>query len=285
MQEDQVRSVNRATRILQALGEGANSIKDISNAVDLSNSTVHRLLRALEASNFVIYDPNRRRYYLGPLLLKLADNPMISHNHLINCALDEMYRLRDISGETVALQIFAGVKRIFLEVVPSLQQIKHTEEKGNSVPLYAGSAGKVMLAELSQPDLGKIVRLMKAVDPVPEILKNEEEPYSTMRLDDDDGLHKDFLKTLNKYSEKKNAIISFPIGRRVKLDKQGEVKLGKRTNIKNIALGLTAIGFNILKCRCSHTQVHKHFKVYYEYLTDSYLLCCSKHCDSKRSFH
>jgi DNA-binding IclR family transcriptional regulator len=100
---------------------------------------------------------------------------MIAHSHLITCALDEMHRLRDISGETVALQIFAGIKRIFLEVVPSLQQIKHTEEKGSTVPIYAGSAGRVMLAELSQKDLSKIIRLVKVVDPIPDILKNEGE--------------------------------------------------------------------------------------------------------------
>ncbi len=166
MKEDHVRSVIRAVKILQTLSDGVSTIKDISRTLNFSNSTVHRLLKTLEASNFVTYDPLGRRYYLGPLIIKLASNPMIAHSGLIISAFEEMQRLRDFSGETVALQIRAGIKRLFLEVVPSLQQIKHTEEKGNTAPLYTGSAGKVLLAELPQQDLEKILLQMRIVYPI-----------------------------------------------------------------------------------------------------------------------
>lgn len=148
-----VNSISRCVDILKTLSNGIDRIKDISCELQLSKPTVHRILRTLEMSELVKQDPFTRRYYLGPLILGLASNPMIGHKHLTLRALDEMLHLKDFSMETVALHIRVGLERICLEEVQSPQLIKYSSGKGSLAPIYAGSAGKVLLAELEDKEI------------------------------------------------------------------------------------------------------------------------------------
>lgn len=153
-----VNSIVRAIDILKCLSEGTDTIRDICNETHLSKSTVHRLLKTLEATQLIARDPIRRRYYLGPLILKLASNPLIVHQNLIMHAFAGMKQLRDISGETALLHIRVGLERICLEELESLQDIKFTAGKGVTAPIYLGSAGKILLSEMKDDELGILLR-------------------------------------------------------------------------------------------------------------------------------
>lgn len=106
--------------------------------------------------------------------------------------------------------------------------------------------------------------------------------YCTVRLDDDDGLDKNFVKTLQKYKDKTKEIISFPLGKKCTIS-NNKIIYGKNVNIKNTALGLCAIDMNIYDCG-NHTKVHNKFKVTYDMTPDMYLLNCSEFCDTQRRF-
>jgi DNA-binding IclR family transcriptional regulator len=67
-----VNSITKGADILRNLSEGIDRISDLSKNLQLSKSTAHRLLKTLEISELVMQDPITRRYYLGPLILKLA---------------------------------------------------------------------------------------------------------------------------------------------------------------------------------------------------------------------
>ena len=95
-----VNSIHRAASILDCLINNKNTVTDIANYCKLSKSTVHRLLKALEESDFVLQDPVKRRYYLGYLFTRLASNLQITHDRLITCAIEEMKYLSDIAEET-----------------------------------------------------------------------------------------------------------------------------------------------------------------------------------------
>jgi DNA-binding IclR family transcriptional regulator len=148
-----INSIARGADVLKSLSGGLDRVSDISERIQLSKSTVHRLLKSLEKSEFVIQDPVTRRYYLGPLILNLSSKPIIAHQNLIVCAFEEMRSLRDLSRETVVLHIRAGLERICLEELQSFESIKYTAGKGVTAPIYIGSAGKVLLAELEDAEL------------------------------------------------------------------------------------------------------------------------------------
>jgi len=108
--------------------------------------------------------------------------------------------------------------------------------------------------------------------------------YTTMRLDDDDALSRTFLEEINKYENEKGKIISFPNGINYTFTKNKFI-LGSRISHKHIALGLTAIGFNIFRAGDHSKLDQKNIQVIEIPTKDSYFLCCSDYCDTKRKFN
>ena len=106
--------------------------------------------------------------------------------------------------------------------------------------------------------------------------------YCTVRLDDDDGLNKNFVEMLQKYKDITREIISFPKGKKCTI-LNDKIIYGENVEKRNIALGLCAIDMDIYKCG-SHATVNHRFKVTYDMTPDMYLLNCSEFCDTKRKF-
>lgn len=152
-----VNSILRASHILQALGDGMENLTDISKALSLNKTTTYRLLKTLETSGFVVQDPLTKRYYLGHLIVRLASSPTISHQRLIVYAFDDMKYLRELSGESVSLQVKVGAQRMVLEELPSNHNIRFTLGRGFVAPLHIGAAGKVLLSELPERELQMIL--------------------------------------------------------------------------------------------------------------------------------
>lgn len=153
-----VLSILKAVRILKSLSNGVDRISDLSEALDLSKSTTHRLLRSLEQCSMVKQDPISRRYYLGPLMIDIASKPIITHRNLTTCAFEDMNYLRDLSRETVVLYIRMGDEKICIEEFQSLEDIRYTIGKGFVAPIYTGSSGKILLSELRKNELQLLLR-------------------------------------------------------------------------------------------------------------------------------
>lgn len=158
-----VNSVAKSTDILRSLYSGLERVSDLSDKLHLSKSTIHRFLKTLEASELVTQDPITRRYYLGPLILKLASKPFIAHQNLIVCSFEEMKYLTDLSRETVVLHVRIGLERICLEELQSPENIKYTSGKGFIAPIYTGSAGKVLLSGLEDNELQILLQNIRLI--------------------------------------------------------------------------------------------------------------------------
>jgi IclR family KDG regulon transcriptional repressor len=158
-----VNSVLRAGQILHCLSSGINRISRISENLQLSFSTIHRLLKTLESIGFAIQDPSNNSYYLGPSIFRLSKNLTESHQFLISIALKHMEYLRDLSGETVSLTIQHGLQRIQLKELSSKEKLKVAVGDNFAVPIYAGSAGKVLLSEQEELELKTILDRIELV--------------------------------------------------------------------------------------------------------------------------
>lgn len=152
-----VRSIDRAVGILKSLHDGGESLTDISHTLNLYKPTVHRLLKALEASKLVVQDPVTRQYYLGPLVFNLISNNISAHQVLIVYAYEDMKCLADISRETVGLEIQLGTQAMCLEEIVCNEELRFTLGRGAVLPLYAGAGGKVILSQLPENTLQMIL--------------------------------------------------------------------------------------------------------------------------------
>ncbi len=156
-----VNSISRAARILQCISKGTSRITKIAFETELSNSTVHRLLKTLQEEGFVVQDPLTRRYTLGHLLITLTVNPIVTHSILVSCSIEEMERLREVSGETIGLVIRTGLQRLHLEEVPSQKALKYSIGKGAVAPIHVAASSKILLAEISFEDCERILSLIE----------------------------------------------------------------------------------------------------------------------------
>jgi hypothetical protein len=113
-----------------------------------------------------------------------------------------------------------------------------------------------------------------------------EKDFSTVRLDDDDGLNPNFIEKLNDiYNQSdKNEVVSFIKGRKI-TSKNEKFYIEKEIiSAKNIALGLTKFNGNIYSLG-NHNKIHIQNKVIYDETPNMYLLYASENCDTKRKFN
>jgi DNA-binding IclR family transcriptional regulator len=152
-------SVHRAIDILEAfLGEAPSlSLAEISEAVHLKVPTTHRLLKALQAKDLIVVDPNSRKYSLGGGVMRLA-NVIISRDDIAAICQPGLVKLRNETGETAALHCLVGDERVCLVELSSPQPIRMASGVGRAYPLFAGAAGKAILAFLPPDRVDRIVK-------------------------------------------------------------------------------------------------------------------------------
>lgn len=149
-----IASVERACDVLAVVCEDACraiGVKELSQALGLSMSTVHRLLAALVNKGFVQQEGATRRYRIGPRVLEFTLN-YLRRLDVREIALPLMQRLRDRTAETVSLSLRDGKSRIYIAQIESPQEIRQTVEIGKRVPLHLGGSGKAILAFLDESE-------------------------------------------------------------------------------------------------------------------------------------
>ena len=68
-----IQSIDRAAKILALLqGSRRMGISELAAALELPPSTVHGIVKSLQAHGLVAQQPSGNRYVLGPALLKLS---------------------------------------------------------------------------------------------------------------------------------------------------------------------------------------------------------------------
>jgi len=176
-----VNSIVRAALILQTLSNGNSRIGKISESVNLSKGTTHRLLLTLAKVGFVYQDPLTQGYHLGPGLQQLLADPILSHTSLISCAFAEMGHLNDLTRETVLLDLRAGLQKVCIEKIDSPENLKYTNERGFAAPLYVGGGGKVLLSELKDDEIHMILNQISFVPITPNTIIDPEHLWAEIK--------------------------------------------------------------------------------------------------------
>jgi IclR family transcriptional regulator, acetate operon repressor len=164
-------SIAHATEILICLRDDIHKVSDIARRTGFSKSTVHRVLKLMEQSQLVTQDTINHRYYLGPLVFRLASNALTTHKRLITCADAEMKRLVDVTEETVVLDTMMGLKFQTLHEIASRHNLKVSQEIKMAGPrytsLYAGASAKVLMTQLDDKRLRMLISAISII-PVTE---------------------------------------------------------------------------------------------------------------------
>lgn len=146
-----VRAVERALDIMLCFSreEPTRSLTQIAEAVQLSKTTVHRLLTTLESKRFITRDKATGLYRLGFRLIEMA-SLVLQDIELQRWAVPYLQRLSSQYDETVDMSILEGSHVMYLEVIESSQRVKIAAAVGQRLPAYFTASGKAILAFLPQ---------------------------------------------------------------------------------------------------------------------------------------
>jgi IclR family acetate operon transcriptional repressor len=152
-----VESVDNALRILQLLRDsGQVRVSDVAADLGIARSTAHRLLAMLVYRDFAVQAEDRS-YRPGPALLAgpLRGEPA---QRLRTVLRPHMEALCGLVAETINLVVRQGVQTRFLYTVESAQVLRVGDRQGTVLPAWKTSGGKVLLAELPDPELTALLR-------------------------------------------------------------------------------------------------------------------------------
>jgi DNA-binding IclR family transcriptional regulator len=159
--DDEIRSVTRSAKILESLSMGKTTLTEIANYCHFTKPTVFRLLKALEIAGLARKDPFAKKHYLGYLIEKINTYSQITHKTLIMCAIEEMKRISDDSGETVNLGVRLGLSFMPLHEIHSKHGLRVVEQSIEAANIFVGSTAKVLLSQSDNDELLKIMEIIK----------------------------------------------------------------------------------------------------------------------------
>ena len=141
-----VESVAKALMILDCFTaeQPQLSLKQIHEKTGLYKSGIMRLCGTLVVNRYLVRMPSSN-YRLGPKFLILG-NVYEKSNPLIPVARPILRELSKQTGESSALYIIEGLKRLCLIEQEGSLPIRYVMTEGKTQELYAGAGGKVLLA-------------------------------------------------------------------------------------------------------------------------------------------
>ena len=134
--------VDKAVSVLGALEGGPRSLGELVEATGFSRATTHRLAVALEVHGLVRRDDDGR-FALGVRLVALG-RAAAEALPLSVAAQPALRELRDATGESVQLYVREGDRRVCVAALESPHGLRTIVPMGASLPLDAGSAGRVL---------------------------------------------------------------------------------------------------------------------------------------------
>jgi IclR family transcriptional regulator, acetate operon repressor len=151
-----VQSIARAFYLLELItaAGGEMAISELANRSGLPLATIHRIIRTLITSGYVLQQPSRR-YTLGPRLIGLGET---ASRMLGAWARPQLADLVETVGETANMAILDGDRAVYIAQVPSKHSMRMFTEVGRRVDLHCTGVGKALLAQLPPATALEIVR-------------------------------------------------------------------------------------------------------------------------------
>ena len=151
MAKEQVSSIIRALEILECFMDNTTewTLKRLVEELHMPTTTVYRQIATLTERGYLIQDPVRKSYQVGPRLLLLSST-VLSHSDLRSVARPELEKLSATVKETINLSVMLDKEIFYLDKVETFRSVVCNTKVGTRAPAHATSGGKIMLAYHSE---------------------------------------------------------------------------------------------------------------------------------------
>lgn len=153
-----VKSVDHALDVLELLARQpkAAGVTQLAEELHLNVSSVHHLLKTLQARQFVEQDPDSKLYRLGVRSVQLGQ-AYLAGLDLYAIAQPYLREAADACGETVTLAAREGQSIVTLATIPGRFTLRSLGATTNRHNAHATAVGKILLAGLSPTELHDLV--------------------------------------------------------------------------------------------------------------------------------
>jgi len=143
-----VKSAKRVLHIFEILAQYSNglTIKEVSELLNLPQSSVFNLMKTLHSEGYVSQD-NEKKYRLGAKLIHIGTSAMDSLDiHSVGKGF--LQNLMEQVEETVFMSVLSADELVYVAKIDNNRSIRTTAQPGYRKPLYCTGLGKVFLAFL-----------------------------------------------------------------------------------------------------------------------------------------
>lgn len=152
-----IESVDNALKLLLLLGEQPQiRLSEATRYLGVASSTAHRLLAMLTYRGFVRQDPVSKAYLPGPSLTSVAF-AIFGRIDIQGSATPVLRGLSAQLRETTHVGMLDGANVRFVAAVEGPAAVRVASRLGRTMPAHCTSTGKVMLAQLSPPELDALL--------------------------------------------------------------------------------------------------------------------------------
>ena len=121
------------------------SLKEMAALTRMTRSRTIRLAGTLTSRGYLTYNSQEKRFHLGPRLLSLG-KVFETNNTLLSLGRPFLKELVQETGELASLYVIDGLERVALVREKGIHEVSYSVTEGQRMELYAGAAGKVLLA-------------------------------------------------------------------------------------------------------------------------------------------
>ncbi len=140
----------RGLDVIDALIDGSLPLAELSEKLELTRSTTHRLASALVERRLLSFRP-REGYSLGPKLLELG-HAASQQMHLPRVARPWLEQLSAQTDDTVHLGVLDGRHALYLDKVAGRRRINIGSRLGERHPIASTGLGKALILDKTEAD-------------------------------------------------------------------------------------------------------------------------------------
>lgn len=177
-----VQSVDRALNILHILQDHPKGlgVTELSHRLDVSKSTIHRLLMSLLQKGFVKQDRENERYLLGLKLIELGE--VVSENlDIRKLAAPLLNQLAEKTGETVHLVVMDNLEIVYIDKTESYATIRMFSRVGKRAPMHCTGVGKAVLAFLPEESINQVLTQKPMTKFTKNTITSKEEMFNHLK--------------------------------------------------------------------------------------------------------
>lgn len=161
--ENVVKSTGRTLQILEFFDhhQGPANIAQVARELDYPQSSTSEIMRSLNVLGYLSYD-NRDRTFMPTSRVRLLGSWVMDELHGEDRLSSLVRKVNAISGQTAYLAIRNKLEAQYIQVAQATTSLRLHLTPGQRRPLLQSTSGRALLKDVSDSEIGKLVRRVNA---------------------------------------------------------------------------------------------------------------------------